>query len=160
MSTRTEFAPVRLIGPLCARSDTAASRTSRMRAARRTETPVAGWLRECTLDNSQLPTANFQPLPNPNSQAPLSWRLVSYWKLGVGSGWELAVGSWKLLRNNSEGSHLPHLSLRHFDGVVSWAKRRQAEIDDHPRKTRIRAGADLDRHGDRLAVAIDHACRG
>src|SRR5687767_1037152 len=97
MSTRTEFVPVRLVGPLCARSDTAASRMSRMRAARRTETPVAGWLWQftalATTPNHQLPTTNHYQFPTPKA-----CDAASSWVLAVGSGWELVVARWEFVR--------------------------------------------------------------
>jgi hypothetical protein len=43
------------------------------------------------LHNSQRPTSDYQPLPTPNSQLGRSW------DLGIGSGWELVIGSWELL---------------------------------------------------------------
>ena len=131
-----------------------------MRAARRTETPVAGWLWDgtsfSTTPKHQLPTTNHYQFPTPKARD-----AASNWALAVGSGWELVVGRWELSGDNSEGRQLFHLSLSDLNRVISRAKRRQAEIDDDPGETGgIGTSADLDGHGDRLAVAIDHARRG
>jgi hypothetical protein len=46
-----------------------------------------------TIPNAQVPTPNSQPLPISSSQLP---RTPNVWELGVGGGWELGIGSWKL----------------------------------------------------------------